>query len=249
MKRFWLLLVLLVLTFSACREKPLDSVPASTPIPTSIPAPTPIPGALYVDATQQLGLINPFVYGANHGPWAAVSFDLWDEMEASGVTFLRFPGGKWGDENNLRETHIDGFIALCQQIGAQRQLSVRLRGGTPEQAAALVRYANIEQQYDIRYWSIGNEPGLYHSKPGFDGYDTARLNREWRAIAEAMLAVDPDIQLIGPEVTQYTGNPASGTATWYSRKNVSNASGSATSYRSCARSTSWSISAARRRSS
>ncbi len=121
---------------------------------------------------------------------------------------MRFPGGNWGDENNLRPWHLDMFVALCRELGAEPQVSVRLRGGTPEQAAALVRYANQEQGYNIRYWSIGNEPELYHAKPGFEGYDTERFNREWRAIAQAMRAVDPDIRLLGPEVTQFTGDPA-----------------------------------------
>jgi hypothetical protein len=34
-------------------------------------------------------------------------------------------------------------------------------------------------------------------------YSTEDLNRDWRAIAEAMLAVDPDIVLVGPDITQY----------------------------------------------
>src|SRR5690606_23523644 len=34
-------------------------------------------------------------------------------------------------------------------------------------------------------------------------YTTEDYNREWRAIAEAMLAVDPDILLVGPDITQY----------------------------------------------
>jgi hypothetical protein len=61
--------------------------------------------------------------------------------------------------------------------------------------------ANEELGLTVRYWSIGNEPGLY------DEYDTIRYNQEWRAFAEAMLEVDPDILLIGPEVTQFTGSP------------------------------------------
>jgi len=60
-----------------------------------------------------------------------------------------------------------------------------------------VRYANVEKGYGVRYWAIGNEPDL------FDDYDTGQFNREWRAIAEAMLAVDPDIVLLGPELSQY----------------------------------------------
>jgi alpha-L-arabinofuranosidase len=60
-----------------------------------------------------------------------------------------------------------------------------------------VRYANIEKGYNIRFWSIGNEPNL------FPDYTIDQLNTEWRAIAEAMEAVDPSILLIGPELNQY----------------------------------------------
>ncbi len=174
---------------------------------STAPELTPAGDQLLVDAGRELGDINPYVFGANHGPWAFVGADLMEKAQAAGITFLRFPGGNWGDENHLQPAHIDDFVALARRLGAEPQISVRLRGGTPEQAAALVRYANVEKGYNIRYWSIGNEPELYHSKPGFEGYDTARLNREWRAIAQAMRGVDPHILLLGPEVTQYTGHP------------------------------------------
>ncbi|MBI5960178.1 MAG: hypothetical protein HY866_15665, partial [Chloroflexi bacterium] len=59
-----------------------------------------------------------------------------------------------------------------------------------------------DEGFNVRYWYIGNEPNL------FDNYTTEQHNREWRAIAEAMLAVDPNIILIGPDTSQYTGNPA-----------------------------------------
>jgi hypothetical protein len=55
-------------------------------------------------------------------------------------------------------------------LGAEPSISVRLHGGTPEAAAELVRYTNIEQGYAVRYWSIGNEPSLYRD------YDTETYN-------------------------------------------------------------------------
>ena len=60
----------------------------------------------------------------------------------------------------------------------------------------------------MRYWSIGNEPNLFAGSMG-KPYDTDQLNREWRAIAVAMKAVDPTIQLLGPELSQFTGDAAS----------------------------------------
>lgn len=171
------------------------------PTPTS--PPTPIPGVLYVDTAQRLGRISPLVYGTNYGPWMAVPYDLLPQAEAAGITYLRFPGGNWGDQNDLRRSQIDQLISLAKRMGAEPNICVRLRGGTPEKAADVVRYANVEKGYGVRYWSIGNEPSLYSD------YDTARYNAEWRAMAEAMEAVDPNILLIGPDLHQYTGNPAS----------------------------------------
>lgn len=152
---------------------------------------------LSVDASQPLGAISPFVYGVNYGPWALAPVDMWPMVESSGITFLRFPAGRWGDENNISEAQLDLFVTQSRQWKAEPHIHVRLEGGTPEQAAELVRYANIEKGYGIRYWSIGNEPNL------FDDYTVEQLNAEWRPIAEAMLAVDPDILLLGPEISQY----------------------------------------------
>lgn len=197
-----------VLTFSctACgtgRSTP----PAATPLPTLTRVPTPVPGVLFVDAAQELGPISPLVYGANYGPWVGVLPELMPQAEVSGVTYLRFPGGEWGDQHDLRDYHIDQFITFARQIGAEPQINVRMRGGTPEKAAELVRYTNVTHNYNVRYWAIGNEPTLYASLARDETWDTARYNAEWRQIAEAMLAVDPDIVLLGPEPHQYTGNP------------------------------------------
>ena len=65
-----------------------------------------------------------------------------------------------------------------------------------------MRYANIEKGYNIRYWSIGNEPTLFEAEMN-ETYDTVRFNREWRAIAEAIRVADPTILIMGPELHQW----------------------------------------------
>ncbi|MEJ2487279.1 MAG: hypothetical protein P8Y68_16240 [Anaerolineales bacterium] len=169
----------------------------------NLPTPTPDPQLAVVDPAFLLGEISPYVYGANHGPWAFVTSKVYQQALDSGLKFIRFPGGNWGDRNTMTEREVENMALLAEQMGAELSISVRLRGGTPEKAADLVRMANETLGLDVRYWSIGNEPALYGD------YDTVRYNEEWRAIAEAMLAVDPEILLIGPDVTQFTGNPAS----------------------------------------
>lgn len=158
-------------------------------------------GTLLIDANVSLGQISPYVYGTNYGPWSFVPLDLMPLAIEGGISYLRFPGGDWGDENDITELQLDNFITLTEQLGAEPAISVRLHGGSPETAVELVRYANIEQGYDVNYWSIGNEPELYGD------YDTVRYNEEWRAIADAMLEVDPEIILIGPDVSQFLGDP------------------------------------------
>lgn len=152
-----------------------------------------------VDASTIIAEVGPFVYGANLGPFA-VPPGLFEEAAQSGIRFLRFPHGEWGDQNDLSEFNIDLFIKMAALIGAEPSIAVRLRDGTPEKAAELVRYTNIEQAYDVQYWYVGNEPNLYGNE-----YTTEIHNQEWRAIALAMLEVDPDITLIGPGISQWNG--------------------------------------------
>ena len=196
-----LLLPLLVNCTGAVSQRATPSSPfLPSPTATSRPTPTPEPTAaantLLVAAQHPVGNISPYVYGANTGPWSFVSAELMPLAEAAHIRYLRFPGGNWGDQNDLRPAQIDAFIALCRRLGAEPAISVRLRGGTPEQAAELVRYTNLARGYHVRYWSIGNEPDLYGD------YDLTRYNAAWRATAEAMLAVDGDILLIGPDLSQ-----------------------------------------------
>ncbi len=156
--------------------------------------PTPL---LIVRADRAVGPISPFVYGANFGPWGQVGPDMLPAEVASGITYLRFPGGDWGDNFDLTPLHIDTFIDFAHQLHAEPSISVRLKNGTPDAAAKLVSYVNIEKKYGVHYWSIGNEPNL------FPNYSLDSFVKDWREFAEAMLKVDPTIVLIGPEVSQY----------------------------------------------
>jgi alpha-L-arabinofuranosidase len=92
--------------------------------------------------------------------------------------------------------------------------SVRLLDGNPAQAAAFVQYSK-DMNYNIEYWSIGNEPTLYNAVMETRGetYDIERFNKEWRTFAEAMKAVDPTIKLVGPEINQFSYSTEPGATT------------------------------------
>jgi hypothetical protein len=152
---------------------------------------------LYVDAGQVIGEISPYVYGANFGGYSSLSPDVFEIAANSGITFFRSPGGRVGDLSDITPFQLDLWKLYADIVGADMSIQIRLEDGTPEAAAEVVRYANIEKGYNIRYWYIGNEINL------FADYTTEEYNRDWRAIAEAMLAVDPSIMLVGPDISQW----------------------------------------------
>lgn len=198
MKRFVVFSLLITVILAAC------GLAVATPDPTPAATPTTVPNALTVDPAIDLGPISPYLFGTNYGPMHAVALDVMPLAEGAGFAVLRFPGGAWTDEVDMRTFQIDQFIAFCEQVGAIPTISVRLLNGKPETAAELVRYTNIEKQYGVVYWSIGNEPSIYTQLNQADyDYTTEHLNRDWRPIAEAMKAVDPSIKLMGPEIHQW----------------------------------------------
>ena len=219
MNRFFAYLLFFSLGFTslACSAQPASpsfvTEPASTdaaqPLPLFTPAPSPMPGGLYVDAGQSLGQISPVFFGTNWGPWLGVPPTMLEVIPTMGIKVLRFPGGRWGDENTPTKAQIDMLMAFCEQWGAEPFINVRLVASTPAEAAEMVRYINIEKKYKVRFWGIGNEPDLFATQVGMrlPNYSADQFATDWRLFAQAMKAVDPSIQLIGPEVSQFISNP------------------------------------------
>lgn len=195
-------------------------IPSPTAFPTPTVAPTPIPGTLYVDPSLSLGPISPLIYGSNYGPWLVIPFYMSPQAYDSGLKILRFPAGAWGDHNNVTHLQIDQFMDFANKVGATAIFHVRLLNGTPEQAAEMVRYTNVEKKYNVQYWSIGNEPTLFDAelKNRGESYDIERFNKEWRIFAEAMKKVDPTIKLVGAEINQFSYDPRPGLTTNFGQR-------------------------------
>jgi alpha-L-arabinofuranosidase len=195
-------------------------IPSPTTFPTPTAVATPVPGKLFVDPSLSLGQISPLIYGSNYGPWLTVPFYMLPQAYDLGIKILRFPAGAWGDHNDVTHMQIDQFMDFANKMGATAIFSVRLLGGTPEQAAEMVRYTNIEKKYKVQYWSIGNEPTLFDAelKTRGDSYSIERFNKEWRTFAEAMKKVDPTIELVGAEINQFSYDLTPGATTNFGQR-------------------------------
>jgi len=85
---------------------------------------------------------------------------------------------------------------------ARNLVTVNAGSGTPEMAAEWVRWANIENNWGIEYWEIGNElNGAWetgHIRPDGSTMDAEKYTEIFIAYAKAMKAVDPTIKIGGP---------------------------------------------------
>ena len=157
--------------------------------------------------------------------------DVMDEVHQLGVPIIRYPGGNfvsgynWLDGVGPRkdrprtldkawntiETNQFGtneFMAWCTLVGAKPLMGLNLGTGTPEKAAALVEYCNvekgtkwselrrshgIEKPYKVEHWCLGNEM----DGPWQIGHMTAaEYGMKAQDAARQMHYVDPSLKLI-----------------------------------------------------
>src|SRR5690242_13933541 len=101
----------------------------ATPTPTVPVTNTPAAPAnvLWVDTTRDLGPISKFTLGANYGAFAGIGAGNIDAVKNSGITLLRWPGGQWGDQNDVRPNLIDNYILVARNImNTETSITTRL---------------------------------------------------------------------------------------------------------------------------
>lgn len=119
----------------------------------------------------------------------------WPPGETSQDTVWQRGGPGQTGSYAITPSDIDAYIALCRHVGADPLFSINIKTGTPVAAADLVRFLNLERRYGVRYFQLGNEPDY-----------VGPLNTPQRAIdqhltyVQAMVAVDPTITFVGPEL-------------------------------------------------
>ena len=111
-----------------------------------------------------------------------------------------------GEERHLSDYHGDLDVKTqhewIQSLGTETMVTVNVGSGTPEVAAEWVKWANLKQGYDVCQWEVGNELNgdweLGHRLPDGSSMTGEVYAKIFKDFAEAMHAVDPDIELGGP---------------------------------------------------
>jgi alpha-L-arabinofuranosidase len=157
--------------------------------------------------------------------------DVMDEVRQMGVPIIRYPGGNfvsgynWLDgvgpkqdrprvldkawnAINTNQFGTNEFMAWCKATGTLPLMGLNLGTGTPEEAAALVEYCNVDigtkwsdlrrkhgfgEPYKVKHWCLGNEM----DGPWQIGHMTAtEYGLKAQDAARQMHYVDPSLQLI-----------------------------------------------------
>lgn len=167
-----------------------------------------------VDVRAGLATVPDTAIGVNHAIWDAElgTPAVSDLLKAAGVQMLRYPGGSYADIYHWRDhtapggyvapnTDFDTFMAGVRRVGGQPMIIANYGTGTAQEAADWVRYANVTKDYDVTYWTVGNENyGNGHYGAAWEADEHAdKSPTEYAATvvayAEAMKAVDPDIKV------------------------------------------------------
>ena len=97
---------------------------------------------------------------------------------------------------------IDQFVGYCRDQKVEPVIEVPIFREDPDMAAQWVAYCNATKNYNIRYWTIGNEPDLAAlSKDSvWQEYNAYDYINDFRAMYNSMKQVDPSIFILGPEL-------------------------------------------------
>jgi hypothetical protein len=183
----------------------------------AVKAPAELPAVFQGDLAKTIRAI-PEIYGVNVGLWAPDLIDPeslpLEKQLALGV--VRYPGGLRADEEDWQKTlkakdsnvDTDEFLDWCQKAGCKPMFIANVGDGSPELAAAWVKYVNQTRQTGqtglagasgpkVQLWEIGNELygnwHRYYAKWGKDGGTS--YGKAVRAFVKAMKAVDPTIKI------------------------------------------------------
>lgn len=138
------------------------------------------PVQITVDPSRTLATLSPAALGVGVAVWDAHMTDpeIPGLVSQAGFKIIRYPGGSYSDlyhwktasatkgiEANIQpKTDFDSFMAMAQRAKATPLITVNYGSNLdgsgpaePSEAADWVKYANVTQKWQVKYWEIGNE--------------------------------------------------------------------------------------------
>jgi hypothetical protein len=196
--------------------------------------PAPALTHLSVNASNALRVADPRWFGINTADWDSYldTPETISELNEVGFQFLRFPGGSESDDYHWASNTTDSntwqwaasytdFARVATNIGAGVLITANYGTGSPEEAAAWVKNANVTHLYNFKYWEIGNEEyGTWETDSNTYPHDPYTYAMRAEDYIQQMKAADPAIKIgvvvITGEDTDsngYTNHPATNSAT------------------------------------
>lgn len=171
--------------------------------------PAPALVQLGLDARQAIRSVDARFFGVNTAIWDN-NFDTASTSNAlkeMGCLTLRFPGGSLSDEYHWATgksgtntwqwaTSFGNFMHIATNASAQVFITVNYGTGTPGEAAAWVRHANLTNNCGFKYWEIGNENyGLWETDSNSLPHDPYTYAVRAKDYIQQMKAADPSIKI------------------------------------------------------
>ncbi|MEO6184224.1 MAG: carbohydrate binding domain-containing protein [Verrucomicrobiota bacterium] len=173
------------------------------------PAAVPALVKIAVNAGQSLRTVDPRFFGVNTAIWDGYfdSVSTSNLLQEMGCLTLRFPGGSLSDEYHWASgttgtntwqwvTSFGNFMHIATNAAAQVFITVNYGTGTPAEAAAWVRHANITNLCAFKYWEIGNENyGTWETDTNNLPHDPYTYAVRAKEFILQMKAADPTIKV------------------------------------------------------
>ena len=181
----------------------------------NLAATMPSPIHVNVNAAQTLRAADARWFGLNTAIWDGY-FDTTSTSNALselGTSILRFPGGSLSDEYHWATgksgtntwawgTTFNNFVHIATNAGVQAMITVNYGTGTPQEAAAWVRHANVTNHFNFKNWEIGNENyGTWETDTNVYPHDPYTYAVRAAQYIAQMKAADATIKIGVPVVT------------------------------------------------
>jgi hypothetical protein len=169
--------------------------------------------------------ISPLMYGAGGALWEhtfgkpfpgaiPVMEELSKQMK---LGVFRYAGGNWanavtwvrGNEPNgiqYTSSMMDSLALFKNYTGSQVMIQTNICNNNPQMWADMVRYTNVEHNYNFKYWEIGSENNYDTCDPGNIHLSAQEVATRYLSYRAAMLAVDPSIIAVAPATAGFGGD-------------------------------------------